>query len=194
MPLKAPAEKAILGANQFKFQLTQDRKACAALTSLAVHEIAGLIICSCTSNPTPFYTHTHTLPLSFSHPWGEALISAFSWKQLSVIIGVYTVNGWGAYLPQDWMNLETPCISVHVYPFHMHTNICTHIHTILCIQKHSAHTSDHHTHTVTLALTGMQTHKWAQRYTGTPTYWYTHTQRVVFACWLRLSEGKKHII
>ncbi len=61
MPLKAPAEKAILGANQFKFQLTQDRKACAALTSLAVHEIAVLIIWSCTpSNPAPAYTRTHT--------------------------------------------------------------------------------------------------------------------------------------
>lgn len=74
-----------------------------------------------------------------------------------------------------------------LYPFQMHTNICTQIDSILCIQKHLVHASSHHTHTVTLTLTGMQTHKWAHRYTHI--YTNTHTELCLPAGFAFLKEG-----
>lgn len=136
MPLKAPAEKAILGANQFKFQLTQDRKAAAALTSLAVHAIAGLIIFSfALFQPNSSPPCAHTLPLSFCHPWGEVLITAFSWKQFCVIIGVHTVSGCGL---GNAVHL-CPCVHTYThYTFHTKTQMTALVHRYANI--HTTHT------------------------------------------------------
>ena len=139
MPLKAPAEKAILGANQFKFQLTQDRKACAALTSLAVHEIAGLIICSyCPSNPTPGYTHTHTHTHTHTNAAPVFLSPVRGGSYFRFLLKAIECDNRSLYCkclgcifnlrPND---PEAQFTSVHVYLFHMDTNIDT----ILYIQK-----------------------------------------------------------
>lgn len=123
MPLKAPAEKAILGANQFKFQLSPDRKARAALTSLAVHEIAGLIIgCFNPLHSSPSlhtHTHAHTHSLVFVSPLRGSSHFHFPLKAIECNNGCLYCKS-AAFLPRA---------SVHVYPFHMFTNICTLIHT-----------------------------------------------------------------
>lgn len=60
---------------------------------------------------------------------------------------------------------------------------------MLCIQKHLVQAPYHHTHTFTLALTGMQRHKLAHQYTHMHTNTHTHKELCLPAGFASLRGG-----
>lgn len=181
MPLKAPAEEAILGANQFKFQLTQDRKTFAASTFLAVAEIAGLIIYLCgPSEPTqPSFrpnTHRHTVFETLIRWWCYHL--CFLSKAIECDNrGLYCK--WRIFSPE--MTESGPMQTSRVSFFR-----CT---KTFAPKKFllSAFRNTHHSHAVSPALTGMHSNE----RTVTPTYiqQHTHSQFCLPAGFASLEAG-----
>lgn len=184
MPLKAPAEKAILGANQFKFSLSH-RKIEKAFCRIHLPRrrrdgSADNLLPSMPKPSLEANTHRPTVFETLIRSWRRHI--GFCLEAIECDDGRLHCE-WRIFSPE--MRESGPMPSSHASLSHARKHLPGK--SFLYIRKYSS---------LTCCLTRINRHalEWAHRSTQIHTATHTHTHSVLFACWLRLSGGRKDII